>query len=52
MTKRYSVIFRPGEITEEKSQIRNNADKRKKKRERNQLSFINWEILKPEFQSI
>ena len=31
-----------------KSQMRNNADK--KKRDRNRLLSINWYILKPEFQ--
>ena len=49
MTKRYSVIVNTViEITEEKSQIRNKASKIRN--ERNRLSSINWDILKPEFQ--
>ena len=45
------LLYTPGEITEEKSQIRNNANK-KKRRERNRLSSIDWDILKPEFHVI
>ena len=44
------LLYTPGEIMEEKSQIWNKADK--KRRKRNRLSSIDWDILKPEFQVI